>query len=132
MGEREQAGNQNVLLDRAGVAGVDHPAGIGAADAGVVADRGDHVVHVVLGLDQPLARVERLGVGEVLLVPLDDVGQPGQQLAPLALRGVPPGPVVVRPRGPPPPRPRRRSVVPSATVATRSPLAGQRISRVPP
>ena len=35
------------------------------ADAGVVAEAGHHVVDVVLGLDQPLAGVERLGAGEV-------------------------------------------------------------------
>ena len=36
------------------------------ADAGVVAEAGDDVVHVVLGLDQALAGVQRLGAGEVL------------------------------------------------------------------
>ena len=47
--------------DHVGVAGVDHPAGVLGGDPAVVAEDRDHVVHVVVALDQPLAGVEGLG-----------------------------------------------------------------------
>ena len=80
--------------DRIGATGVDHAAGVGAADAGEVSERGDDVVHVVFRLDQTLAGVHGLGVREILTVALDDIGDPGQQLAALAFRRGPPRPMI--------------------------------------
>ncbi len=75
-------------------AGVDHPSGVGAAESAVVAEAGDDVGHVVRALHQPLAGVQRLGAGELLGVPFDEVGRAQQQRAALPLGGARPGSLV--------------------------------------
>ena len=87
---RDQSADADRLVDHAAdrirAAGVDHPAGLGAADAGVVAEARRDVVHVVLGFDEPLAGVERLGAGEILAVAVDQVGGAQQHVRPFAFR----------------------------------------------
>ena len=85
--------------DGVGSAGVDHPTGVGAGDPAVVAETADDVVDVVLGLDQPLAGVQRLGGRVDVAVPGEQVGHPQQQRAALALRGGGPVAGVERPAG---------------------------------
>ena len=80
--------------DRVGPAGVDHAPGVGARDAAVVPQAGRHVGDVVLALDDALARVQRLGAGELLGVALQQVGHPQQEGAAFPLRGAGPGAVV--------------------------------------
>ena len=91
-------------------AGVDHPAGVGAAEPAVVAEAGDDVGDVVLALHQPLAGVQRLGAGELLGVALDEVGGAQQQRSALPLGGVRPGSLVEGARGPRRSPPRCRDV----------------------
>ena len=80
--------------DRVVPAGVDDPPGIGAGHSAEVAEAGDDVVDVVLGLDQSLAGVQRLGPRHLLLVPLEEVGHAEQQRAALPGRRRGPGAVV--------------------------------------
>ena len=69
---RDQAADSDRLVDdpadHVGVARVDHPAGLLGGDVAVVAEDADHVVDVVLALDQPLAGVEGLCLGDQALV----------------------------------------------------------------
>ncbi len=94
---RHQATDPDGLVDdpadHVGVAGVDHAAGLLGGDPSVVPEHRDHVGDVVLPLDEPLARVERLHPGDVVGVALEEVGQPQQQVAALAARGGSPRPV---------------------------------------
>ena len=76
--------------DRIRPAGVHHAPGFGAADACVVAQARHDIVHVVLGFDDPLARVERLGADEILAVALDQIGGAPQHVRPFAFRRVRP------------------------------------------
>ena len=93
--------------DRVVPAGVDDPPGVGAGHPAEVAEAGDDVIDVVLGLDQSLAGVQRLGPRHLRLVPLEEVGHAEQQRAPLPGRQCGPGAVVEGgPRG----RDRRRRV----------------------
>ena len=134
---RDQAADADRLVhdpaDHVGASGVDDPAGVLGGDVGVVAEHADDVVDVVLALDEPLAGVERLGAGDLVLVALEQVGDPVQQRGRArAPRRRGQAPVVEglargarsRPRRPPgrPRRPRRPGV----------PSAGQRISRRSP
>ena len=88
---RDQGADPDRLVDhpadRVVAAGVDHPAGVGAGDAAVVAEAADDVVDVVLGLDQALAGVQGLGAGEGGLVPHQQVGRAQEQCTSLALGG---------------------------------------------
>ncbi len=72
--------------DRIRLAGVHNAAGLGAADARVVAQARHDVVHVVLGFDDPLAGVERLGAHEILAVAVDQIGGAPQHVCPFAFR----------------------------------------------
>ena len=72
--------------DRIRPAGVHHAPGFGAADTRVVAQARHDIVHVVLGFDDPLAGVERLGADEVLAVAVDQIGGAPQHVRPLAFR----------------------------------------------
>lgn len=65
--------------------GLDHPARLGGGRPPEVAEAVGDVVDVVLALDEPLARVERLGAGERVLVPQEEVGDAQQQVT--AVRG---------------------------------------------
>jgi hypothetical protein len=77
--------------DDAGIAGVDHAAGLGVGDVAEVPHHRDDVGDVVLALDQALAGVKGLGLGDDRGVALEEVGQPQQQVAALARRGARPG-----------------------------------------
>ena len=72
--------------DRIRPAGVHHASGLGAADACVVAQARHDIVHVVLGFDDPLAGVERLGADEILAVAVDQIGGAPQHVRPFAFR----------------------------------------------
>ena len=92
---RDQAADADRLVhdpaDHAGVAGVDHPAGLGIGDVTEVPDDRHHVGDVVLALDQTLAGVERLGLGDDRGVALEQVGEPEQEVAALPGGGGGPG-----------------------------------------
>ena len=80
--------------DHVGVAGVDHAAGVLGGGAAVVAEHRDHVGDVVLALDQALAGVHRLGLGDRVGVSLEQVGGAQQEVAALAGRRRRPGSLV--------------------------------------
>ena len=63
--------------------GVDHAAGLGAGEAGEVAEDTDDVVDVVARLDDAFAGVERLQPRDFFLVALEDVGESVQEGAAL-------------------------------------------------
>ena len=73
MSAQTPSGSYTTRLMASAPAGVDDPAGVEAGDLAVVAEAGGDVVHVILGLDQPFARIERLGKRIGGLVPLKEV-----------------------------------------------------------
>ena len=87
-------GSWTTRLTTSGAAGVDDSAGVLAGDAPVVPEHTDHVVDVVLALDEALAGVQRLRSGHGVLVALEQVGHAQQQVAALAGAGAGPGSVV--------------------------------------
>ncbi len=76
--------------DRIRLSGVHHAPGFGAADASVIAQARHDIVHVVLGFDDPLAGVERLGADEILAVAVDQIGGAPQHVRPFAFRRIRP------------------------------------------
>ncbi len=80
--------------DHVGVAGVDDPSGLVVGRVPEVPEHRDHVVDVVLALDQALAGVEGLRPGDDVLVSLEQVGDAQQQVTSLACRGARPGALV--------------------------------------
>ena len=132
---RDQAAHADRLVhdaaDHVGLAGVDHPTGVLRRDVAVVVEHADHVVDVVLALDEALAGVERLGAGDRGLVARQQVGDAVQQRAALERRAARPVTVVEgvargadRGRGCPRGRPRR-----SRPPATRPRGSGSRGAR---
>ena len=97
----DQAADAERLVDdpahHVGVAGVDDPSRLLGGDPAVVAEDRDDVGHVVLALDEPLAGVARLGLGDDVGVTLEEVGGAEQQVAALAGRGAAPGSVAEGP-----------------------------------
>src|SRR5690242_13772105 len=76
-----------------GPPGIDHPSRVGAGHPGVVAEHRGGVVHVGPGLVQRLTGVQALGVRQLLAVPLEQVGDLGEQRGPLGHGGPAPRPV---------------------------------------
>ena len=91
---RDQSADADRLVDEATdrirLSGVHHAPGFGAADARVIAQARHDIVHVVLGFDDPLAGVERLGADEILAVAVDQVGGAPQHVRPFAFRRIRP------------------------------------------